>query len=169
MISISDYVYVQPNICLITLKGVPFFKNCTVITNFFIVIAIWWLMFTLSILHMAPFKYIGMVFKFQPDTRASHFLCRHVPYPSCLSFQKILTYYFISNFQFWLVYQILHCHCHLVAYVHPIATTNGTIQVHRHGFQPDTRASHFLCCHVPYPSCLSFQKILLWGCMLFQM
>ena len=31
-------------------------------TKFFIVIAIWWLMFTLSLLQMAPFKYIGMVF-----------------------------------------------------------------------------------------------------------
>ena len=31
-------------------------------TKFFIVIAIWWLMFTLSLLQITAFKYIGMVF-----------------------------------------------------------------------------------------------------------
>jgi len=36
--------------------------NFDLFTKFFIVIAIWWLMFTLSLLQMAPFKYIGMVF-----------------------------------------------------------------------------------------------------------
>lgn len=54
--------------CNLITKGVLFSTNFTIIfsfdlfTKFFIVIAIWWLMFTLSLLQMAPFKYIGMVF-----------------------------------------------------------------------------------------------------------
>ena len=97
---------------------------------------------------------------FQPDTRASHFLCRHVPYSSCLSFQKILTCYIIIIFSFDLFtkFFIVIAICHLVAYVHPIPTSNDTFQLHRHGSQPETKASHFLCRHVLYMSCLSFQK-----------
>merc|ERR1712172_122965 len=36
--------------------------NFDLFTKLFLVVAIWWLMFTLSLLQMAPFKYIGMVF-----------------------------------------------------------------------------------------------------------
>jgi len=36
--------------------------NFDLFTKFFIVIAIWWLMFTLSLLQITAFKYIGMVF-----------------------------------------------------------------------------------------------------------
>ena len=44
----------------LSLRILPLFSVLTCLLN--IVIAIWWLLFTLSLLQMAPFKYIGMVF-----------------------------------------------------------------------------------------------------------